>query len=255
MGYIRETILRSRIPALLPAQLRAVDGEEKIRYDTAGKRPLAEAWEGRKLGANDLRALADAGNAMLQQCREHLLPAEGVVLDPARMYLDETGRFFFIYETERTETRRDEMPLLADFLLPRLDRADPTAVLVGYDLYQRAAEQAGAAEIFRAIRREEDFTFREKAEPDITADTAAVTDVDRQLLLDAIFEEPEEAPRRRPRLRAPRLWQQRILIGVGMVIAAAFVVGLTAGDATIGAGCALIASAVGALLWLRRVKE
>ncbi len=266
MGYIRELLQRGQIPGVLPAQLRAVDGREELVFDTADKRNLAEFWGSHRIGAEDLRALARAVVEVLRQCREHLLPPEGVFLEPERIYLDEKGGFSFTYRYGSAE-RGSALPL-AKFLLARLDRADRAAVLAGYDFYQRAGEGAPVPEMFRQLVAscsetfpgdEQIHTSLPGKEGNFPIACLSPAEEERSRLLDELFSDRnEEEKKRRLPVRIEirlKLWQQRILIGAGMVIAAAVVVGMAAGDAMIGAGCTLIAGAVAAYAWLRREKQ
>ena len=275
MGYIKEILQRGQIPAILPAQWRAVDGTEEVRFNTAGHRSLWEAWENQKLGCGELRALSAAVREVLWQCREHLLPMEGVALAPEHIYVSEAGRFAFLYHYRPAQGTGGGAIPLAEFLLPRLDRSDRAAVLAGYDLYQRAEEGLGVLEAFRQLesacasgaplrtgempaeaRRQDGSVPVHTAPPEDSPAPPLPEEEERQRLLDAFFSGNDDEPEER-RVRVflrPKLWQQRILIGAGMVIAAAVVVGMAAGDMMIGAGCTLIAGAVGALAWLRRAR-
>lgn len=140
--YQVRMLLVNEIPGLLRCRLRKINGDAYLYYEITSKQPLTRVFEHRAAGAEDIRALALSLRETLEGIARYLLPDDGIVLEPEFIYMDlETKEMRFCYLPFCGEEIRESFRRLAEYLLKSLDHEEEQAVLWGYQLYSKTAEE------------------------------------------------------------------------------------------------------------------
>jgi len=140
--YQVRMLLVNEIPGLLRCRLRKINGETYLYYEITSKQPLTRVFEHRAAGAEDIRALALTLRETLEGIARYLLPDDGMVLEPEFIYMDlETKEMKFCYLPFLGEELRESFRGLAEYLLKSLNHEEEQAVLWGYQLYSKTAEE------------------------------------------------------------------------------------------------------------------
>lgn len=78
----------------------------------------------------------------MDEAGRYLLVMEQFILKPEYIFQDtETGEFFFCYLPFYDGSLETDFRELAEYILKRLDHSQEEAVLWGYDIYSRSAEE------------------------------------------------------------------------------------------------------------------
>lgn len=140
--YQIRMLLVNPIYGLLPCKMRMVDGSRAFYYDITEKRPMTSVFERRLMGKEDIEKLLGGLEKAMDEAGRYLLVMEQFVLKPEYIFQDtETGTFFFCYLPFYDGSLEADFRELAEYILKRLDHSQEEAVLWGYDIYSRSAEE------------------------------------------------------------------------------------------------------------------
>lgn len=169
-SYQIEMLTRNRIPGLLECRLSLVDQNAVFYYEITSRQSLRLVLERRRLTAIELEAFLEKMLQTAQSCEEYLLDTGTLLFDPDYIYLDsDRWEFFFCLFPFYEEEMGNGLLGLAEFLLDRLDKQDPGAVALGYELYRMAGEENVSLEQILMKHREEnkkEFTPQMQREPE-----------------------------------------------------------------------------------------
>ncbi len=99
-------------------------------------------FERRLMGKEDIEKLLGGLEKAMDEAGRYLLSMEQFVLKPEYIFQDaETGAFFFCYLPFYEGSLEEDFRELAEYILKRLDHSQEEAVLWGYDIYSRSAEE------------------------------------------------------------------------------------------------------------------
>lgn len=140
--YQIRMLLVNPIYGLLPCKMRMVDGSRTFYYDITEKQPMSLVFERRLMGKEDIEKLLGGLEKAMDEAGRYLLSMEQFVLKPEYIFQDaETGAFFFCYLPFYEGSLEEDFRELAEYILKRLDHSQEEAVLWGYDIYSRSAEE------------------------------------------------------------------------------------------------------------------
>lgn len=140
--YQIRMLLVNPIYGLLPCKMRMVDGSRAFYYDITEKQPMTSVFERRLMGKEDIEKLLGGLEKAMDEAGRYLLVMEQFVLRPEYIFQDtETGEFFFCYLPFYDGSLEADFRELAEYILKRLDHSQEEAVLWGYDIYSRSAEE------------------------------------------------------------------------------------------------------------------
>ena len=140
--YQIRMLLVNPIYGLLPCKMRMVDGSRTFYYDITEKQPMSLVFERRLMGKEDIEKLLGGLEKAMDEAGRYLLSMEQFVLKPEYIFHDaETGAFFFCYLPFYEGSLEEDFRELAEYILKRLDHSQEEAVLWGYDIYSRSAEE------------------------------------------------------------------------------------------------------------------
>ena len=140
--YQIRMLLVNPIYGLLPCKMRMVDGSRAFYYDITEKQPMTSVFERRLMGKEDIEKLLGGLETAMDEAGRYLLVMEQFILKPECIFQDtETGEFFFCYLPFYDGSLETDFRELAEYILKRLDHSQEEAVLWGYDIYSRSAEE------------------------------------------------------------------------------------------------------------------
>lgn len=140
--YQIRMLLVNPIYGLLPCKMRMVDGSRAFYYDITEKQSMTSVFERRLMGKEDIEKLLGGLEKAMDEAGRYLLVMEQFVLKPEYIFQDtETGEFFFCYLPFYDGSLEADFRELAEYILKRLDHSQEEAVLWGYDIYSRSAEE------------------------------------------------------------------------------------------------------------------
>ena len=140
--YQIRMLLVNPIYGLLPCKMRMVDGSRAFYYDITEKQPMASVFERRLMGKEDIEKLLGGLEKAMDEAGRYLLVMEQFILKPEYIFQDtETGELFFCYLPFYDGSLETDFRELAEYILKRLDHSQEEAVLWGYDIYSRSAEE------------------------------------------------------------------------------------------------------------------
>lgn len=140
--YQIHMMTENHIEGLLPCSIRKINGTSRYFYDITSRQSMDSICERDHLREKEIRTLLKGLYKTLAEVRRYLLDPDRVMLDPRMIYLDvETGEPLFCYLPARKEEIPEAFHRLTEYLLQKLERSDPEAVLLCYELYRKSMEE------------------------------------------------------------------------------------------------------------------
>lgn len=202
-GYRTRMLLENQIAGCCICRIREQDDTVRFCYDVTGLESVEDYFKesGKKADMEFLLLLIGALISIRATLADYLLPPDGLLLRPDRIFLDpEQTAFRFCYFPSDSLKWEEEAGALGEGLLLLLDHDDPEAVYLGYSFYQMCAEGKWEEEKIRRLQegnvksawgKQTVRGAKEKPE-------AASEDAEREKLLDEFFSEEEEEPEALP---------------------------------------------------------
>jgi len=150
-------LLHNQIPGLLECRMNMLDEKVDFYYDITSKQNLRLVLEKKRITGEELLGLLEGLQRAAQVCREYLLDADRILLNPDYIYLDpDIWDLSFCYVPFCSQDLQEELLNLAEYLLERLERQDQKAVTLGYEFYRMAGEaNASLEQVLNHWRKEE----------------------------------------------------------------------------------------------------
>ncbi|MCF0146019.1 MAG: hypothetical protein HUJ73_05480, partial [Eubacterium sp.] len=185
-GYVLRMLSENRVPGLLPCRITRVDAETKLHFNISSVISFTDFME--TFGVSR-RLLEEFLKSVLNICEcleDYLLPVEGLLLDPGKMYVEQNRfEFLFCYVPGEDRNYNEQMQSLSGMILPYLDREDRSAVVTGYQLYQQCMSGETEPDDLKKLLFRKELSFSEP-EP-VTKE-----ELERSALLDEFFRDPDE---------------------------------------------------------------
>ncbi len=146
--YELKMILQNEIPCLLAFQTILADGKAEYWYDVSGMQSLKTRFMMEAVDGKQLRFLLEKLMEMKSAMEEYLLDEANLLFSADMIYLDHSGgrvRFCYIPGlgsrpvSDSFGQNAPGVKELFEELLQHLNHADPVAVRMGYEMYERAA--------------------------------------------------------------------------------------------------------------------
>ena len=199
--YQIHMMMENHIEGLLPCSVRRINGTSRYFYDITSRQSMDSICERDHLREKEIRTLLKGLYKTLAEVRRYLLDPDKVMLDPRMIYLDvETGEPLFCYLPARKEEIPEAFHRLTEYLLQKLERSDPEAVLLCYELYRKSMEENYSLEklLKEAAYRTEEKQIEIPAFPSKTEETIILPELEAPV--------PEK---RRPDRRKPETKEQK----------------------------------------------
>lgn len=140
--YEIRMITENRIYGFLPCVSQRHENTTEYYYEITGRQSMELLYERRKLNCEQLKSLLRELLRILESAEEYLLNPDHFVLRPESIYLHtRTEKLCLCYYTGYEKAIRESFLELAEYLLGKLDKNDPSGIEFGYELYQNALEQ------------------------------------------------------------------------------------------------------------------
>lgn len=126
---------------LLPLEQQCKNGSVNISYEISGAASIQQVFQGKEMDGKILQKLFASLWDCYEEIEAYLLPIEGVLLQPERIYYQpgkEQFRFCFI--PEHNKEFYQEFLALVEFCMKRTRHQDSDAVLFIYGLYRLLQE-------------------------------------------------------------------------------------------------------------------
>lgn len=145
IDYRVEMLLQNRPKGLLAMEFRQMDEESWLYCRIGGVQSLRQCLEKERLGEAALRRFFGTVEQVCRSMEEYLLPFEGLVLDPAHIYV-RTGGLREFYWTYGAGESGGSAEALLEYLLDHIDYNDRECVRLLYFLYQEYRNREGGIE-------------------------------------------------------------------------------------------------------------
>ncbi len=139
--YQIRMLLLNPISGLLRCKMKKINGIIEYYYDITEKQPMTKLFAKQRMGIQEIQELLNCLGRAASEAERFLLGMDQFVLREDYIFRDhETGEFFFCCVPFYEGNLEEDFRSLAEYLLKRLDHSQEEAVLWGYDIYSRTAE-------------------------------------------------------------------------------------------------------------------
>ncbi len=144
--YELKMIMHNDISCLLPFQMIKAEGEDEYWYEVGGMQSLRNIFVMDPVGEKQIRLILTGIMEMKSAMEEYLLDDENICFPSDMVYYDRLNeRIKFCYIPGLGAAQTDDMTgtkfvgvkVLFEEILKYLDHGDPTAVRIGYEMYDR----------------------------------------------------------------------------------------------------------------------
>lgn len=174
----------NNIPHLLKCHMRMIDGEAVFFYEITGMQPMFRVFEKTAMNQEDIRNILSGIKQALENVERYLLDGNQLLFEPEYLFLDISFREVYMcclpfYQGNMGENFRK----LTEYLLKKTDHSDEAAVLLGYDVYSKTAEENYClSEVLRSVYQErrmekEEIKFEETREENVFEEDFYVEEV------------------------------------------------------------------------------
>lgn len=116
---------------------KSMNGQAKLLFDITGKQSLLRCYEKKKISYEELAALLLSVKSSLDRVEEYLLSEDGLVLSPAYLYRNMSGKqLYFAYLPSPADVFAQHIRELARFLMDRVDYGEDAAVELAGQFFQ-----------------------------------------------------------------------------------------------------------------------
>ena len=137
VGYESKMILENHIDGFLECTYRQVNGNEQYVYDITSKKCLKSFFDNKEIDYDSLCKIINGIVTGQQSVKEFLLNEEQLILDINYTYIDvESKKLFLCYCPYSCQVLGDQLLLLAEYILEKVDYTDDSATKLAYKLYE-----------------------------------------------------------------------------------------------------------------------
>ncbi len=143
----KRMICRGKIPGLLPASSKILNGEEYLYYEIASMVRLEDLFLKKKLDRERLNGLMEKLCRQEKRLREFLLSNTRLLYDPGLIYTDlSTGELYFVLFPGLTEEPEEQYGRLVEFFINSADYEDQKLIEAVYSFYDLVMSKSFSAE-------------------------------------------------------------------------------------------------------------
>ncbi len=136
VGYTYKLLQRNKICHLLHIDMRNMDDVCYFYYDVSSKKSLRDTFKKQKITIEQIDSVINNLYAALQELEKYLLNASDLCLKPECIMEDiNTREKHFLYVPNYQEDQKEDLDILMEFLLERLDMEDDEAIEEMYTFY------------------------------------------------------------------------------------------------------------------------
>lgn len=225
--YQVQMMIKNKIPGILSASTRIVDGRLSLYYEISGKQTVEKFYQHREMGWEDIQGILLTIAKVEKSCSLYLLDAGKVLWEPEYLYIDyEHEQIEVSFYPEYNGDWLKNIGHLASYILQRTNHKDEKAVMLSYQFYKNTREDnfsienllenmskiyAAAAELTVEQERDDgngNAVYQEERKPESAAirgrrkrDTDSSQNQEKNTALKS-FEKQENNPGKRERHKA-----------------------------------------------------
>ena len=149
-NYQTRMLMGNMIPSILKVRLQQLDGRSRLCFDITSRQTLEEICQDKVIGAGQIRMILESCLKAAEEMQEYLLDIDQLIIKPEYIFTaaGEKRLYFCCFPDEKKDFRL-QLTDLMEYLLPKLDHADPEAVSVGYHAYRCMMEDRFSMEAMR----------------------------------------------------------------------------------------------------------
>lgn len=133
----------------LIAARKSMNGQARLFFDITGKQSLLRCYEKKKLSFEELAALLLSVKSGLDRIEEYLLSEDGLVLSPAYLYRNMSGKqLYFVYLPSLPGSFAQHIREFARFLMSHVDYGEDLAVELAGQFFQYAEAENFSMTVF-----------------------------------------------------------------------------------------------------------
>ena len=141
-SYQVRMLTKNRPEGLLSVTERMREGEMKLCYDISSRQSLERLYENKGMGLDDLKRLFSSWEEAARTAERFLLAPSFLVCDPQFVFLNPSDHKaeWVCYPKASEERYPEDVKLLAEYILEKVDREDSAAVKAAYEFYKTVRE-------------------------------------------------------------------------------------------------------------------
>ena len=142
-NYQMRLLTGNHVAGFLPCMTQMIDNQLLFYYEITAKQSLASIYEHQKIKREDITLLFDCLIRKVEEMRDFLLDAEGLMLNSEYIYFDSNKKeMFFCYFPAEQKEIIHPLRELVEYILPKIDHTDQEAVILGYNIYRCVMEDS-----------------------------------------------------------------------------------------------------------------
>lgn len=136
--YRIKMIENNDIHGLIKQETRLIDGDVERYYDITDKESLFNFYIKKIVDRNDIIELFRSIKNMSEELKDVLIDEKNIILDPEYIFKNiRTGEYEFICVPRKDDYKSDELKILLQFVMTRIDSTDQNLVDAIFDIYNK----------------------------------------------------------------------------------------------------------------------
>lgn len=142
-SYQVRMLVGNVIPSLLKCRIQGMDGKFMVYYDITSRQSLSTFYEDKKLRQEEVKMIFAAFVRVMEDTAEYLMNPGQLVISPDLIFLEaDKKELYFCLLPGYQKDIREQLQVLTEYILPKIDHDDEEAVRLGYGVYRKALEDS-----------------------------------------------------------------------------------------------------------------
>lgn len=165
-------IRHNKPESFLPMQIRDTDGIKEVYYEITGRCSFPNWAKTGKIGYEEFRRMLEGFRQLLKDIEEYMLSLNQVSFKKEEIYLDEKGRFFWIYTPFREENTQRRMEDLLLFILSVADYHDREALDLIYRTLNHLKKEGFSKSVLEELTEDKKCHMEDDVSPGDLSDSS-----------------------------------------------------------------------------------
>ena len=136
--YTEYPVIRKNLPpALLPVQLREIDGRKELYYEISGRHSLDQTGDAGMMGYRECRLFLESLRDLFQDLEDYMLSLDQVGFRKEEIFMGPEHRVQWMYLPVREEDIRARMEEMFLWLLSAVDYSDREAMEISFRAFHK----------------------------------------------------------------------------------------------------------------------
>lgn len=124
----------------LKLTIRNVDGIKRMLYRISSYISMDEFYIKKTFDWEDVNNLIKSFMCVFDSVEKYMIDYDGLLLNPEYIYTDGKGRWRFAYYYGKTTSFREDIKILFEYVIRRINHKDTKAVTAAYGIYKRICD-------------------------------------------------------------------------------------------------------------------